>query len=180
MSRSVSHLPGSRVTSGSPAAPSQRSRRRSRRNHGNYGYVFGAPFLLCFLLLFVLPLGYAAYLSLFKNQLVGGNRLRGTEQLQHRALTDGQFIAGVGRVALFFVMQVPVMLLLALLAALAIDSGLPACGAGLPAGDLHPVRHPWRGGRADVGLPVRPQASGRSPSSRAGCTSARRTSLATR
>ena len=93
------------------------------RSHGNYGYVFGAPFLLCFLLLFVLPLGYAAYLSLFKNQLVGGTVFAGLSNYT-RALTDGQFIAGVGRVALFFVMQVPVMLLLALLAALAIDSGL--------------------------------------------------------
>ena len=123
MSRSVSHLPDSRVTSGSPAVPSQPSRTRSGKNRGRYGYVFGAPFLLCFLLLFVLPLGYAAYLSLFKNQLVGGTVFAGLSNYT-RALTDGQLIAGVGRVALFFVMQVPVMLLLALLAALAIDSGL--------------------------------------------------------
>jgi multiple sugar transport system permease protein len=75
------------------------------------------------LLLFVLPLGYAAYLSLFKNQLVGGTVFAGLGNYI-RAVTDGQLIAGVGRVALFFVMQVPVMLLLALLAALAIDSGL--------------------------------------------------------
>ena len=123
MSRSISHLPDSRVTSGSPAAPSPSSRRRSKRNHGQYGYVFGAPFLLCFLLLFVVPLGYAGYLSLFKNQLVGGTVFAGLSNYT-RALSDGQFIAGVGRVALFFVLQVPVMLLLALLAALAIDSGL--------------------------------------------------------
>jgi multiple sugar transport system permease protein len=123
MSRSVSHLPDSRLTSGGPAAPSQPSRTRSRKNRGRYGYVFGAPFLLCFLLLFVLPLGYAAYLSLFKNQLVGGTVFAGLSNYT-RALTDGQLIAGVGRVALFFVMQVPVMLLLALFAALAIDSGL--------------------------------------------------------
>jgi multiple sugar transport system permease protein len=85
--------------------------------------VFAAPFLVCFLLLFMLPLGYAAYLSLFKTQLVGGTVFAGFGNYA-RAFTDGQLIAGVGRVALFFVMQVPVMLLLALLAALAIDSGL--------------------------------------------------------
>jgi multiple sugar transport system permease protein len=85
--------------------------------------VFAAPFLACFALLFVLPLGYAFYLSLFKNQLVGGTVFAGLSNYA-RALTDGQFIAGVGRVALFFVMQVPLMLALALLAALAIDSGL--------------------------------------------------------
>jgi multiple sugar transport system permease protein len=88
-----------------------------------HGYVFAAPFMTCFALLFVLPLGYALYLSLFKNQLVGGTAFTGLSNYA-RALTDGQLIAGVGRVALFFCIQVPVMLLLALLAALAIDSGL--------------------------------------------------------
>jgi multiple sugar transport system permease protein len=88
-----------------------------------HGYVFAAPFMACFALLFVLPLGYALYLSLFKNQLVGGAVFTGLSNYA-RALTDGQLIAGVGRVALFFCIQVPVMLLLALLAALAIDSGL--------------------------------------------------------
>jgi multiple sugar transport system permease protein len=91
--------------------------------HRRYGYVFALPFLVCFALLFVLPLGYALYLSLFRNQLVGGTVFAGLSNYT-RALTDGQFLAGVGRVALFFVMQVPVMLVLALLAALAIDSGL--------------------------------------------------------
>jgi multiple sugar transport system permease protein len=113
----------------SPVAPppattaSARARRNRGRTRGRYGYVFVAPFLVCFLLLFLLPLGYAAYLSLFKNQLVGGTVFAGFGNYA-RAFTDGQLIAGVGRVALFFVMQVPVMLLLALLAALAIDSGL--------------------------------------------------------
>jgi len=94
-----------------------------RGKHGRSGYVFAAPFLLCFLLLFILPLGYAAYLSLFKNQLVGGTVFAGLGNYV-TALTDGQLIAGVGRVALFFVLQVPVMLVLATAAALAIDSGL--------------------------------------------------------
>ena len=99
------------------------SQQASQRKHGRAGYVFAAPFLLCFLLLFILPLGYAAYLSLFKNQLVGGTVFAGLGNYA-KALTDGQLIAGVGRVALFFVMQVPIMLLLAAAAALAIDSGL--------------------------------------------------------
>jgi len=123
MSRSVSQLRDSRLASGSPASPRPPSPGRSRRNHGRYGYIFGAPFLLCFLLLFVLPLGYAAYLSLFRNQLVGGTVFAGLSNYVH-AVTDGQLIAGAGRVALFFAMQVPLMLLLALLAALAIDSGV--------------------------------------------------------
>jgi multiple sugar transport system permease protein len=68
------------------------------------------PFLVCFALLFVLPLGYALYLSLFKNQLVGGTVFAGLSNYS-RALTDGLFLAGAGRVALFFVIQVPVGLL---------------------------------------------------------------------
>lgn len=91
--------------------------------HRRYGYIFVLPFLVCFALLFMLPLGYALYLSLFRNQLVGGTVFAGLSNYT-RAVTDGQFLAGAGRVALFFLIQVPVMLLLALLAALAIDSGL--------------------------------------------------------
>jgi multiple sugar transport system permease protein len=91
--------------------------------HHRAGYIFVAPFLLCFLLLFLLPLAYAAYLSLFKDQLVGGTVFVGLDNYA-RALTDGRLLGGVGRVALFFLVQVPAMLLIALAAALAVDSGL--------------------------------------------------------
>jgi hypothetical protein len=57
--------------------PGVQCQQASQRKHGRSGYVFAAPFLLCFLLLFILPLGYAAYLSLFKNQLVGGTVFAG-------------------------------------------------------------------------------------------------------
>jgi multiple sugar transport system permease protein len=125
MSRPASQLVDSRLTSGSPPrpAPARENRGGQRMRHRRYGYVFAFPFLACFALLFVAPLGYALYLSLFKNQLVGGTVFAGLSNYT-RAITDEMFLAGVGRVALFFVMQVPVMLVLALLAALAIDSGL--------------------------------------------------------
>jgi multiple sugar transport system permease protein len=96
--------------------------RRSRSAPGNAGYVFVVPFLVCFLLMFMLPLGYAAYLSLFKDQLVGGTVFAGLDNYVH-ALHDDRLLQGVLRVALFFAIQVPVMLLIALAAALAIDSG---------------------------------------------------------
>jgi multiple sugar transport system permease protein len=76
-----------------------------------------------FLLLFLAPLGYAAYLSLFQERLIGGTAFVGLDNYV-RALGDPQLIHGVVRVALFFVIQVPLMLLLALLFALALDSGL--------------------------------------------------------
>ncbi|MFI1506998.1 carbohydrate ABC transporter permease [Streptomyces sp. NPDC020597] len=87
------------------------------------GPLFVAPFMVLFLLLFLAPLGYAAYLSLFQERLIGGTAFVGLDNYT-QALTDPQFLHGVGRVALFFVIQVPVMLLLALLFALALDSGL--------------------------------------------------------
>ncbi|AVV44529.1 sugar ABC transporter permease [Streptomyces sp. P3] len=93
------------------------SRRRSA------GPLFVAPFMVLFLLLFLAPLGYAAYLSLFQERLIGGTAFVGLDNYT-QALTDPQFLHGVGRVALFFVIQVPLMLLLALLFALALDSGL--------------------------------------------------------
>jgi len=98
-------------------------RRRVTAAHGNRGYVFVLPFLVGFLLLFLLPLGYAGYLSLYKDQLVGGTVFAGLANYT-RALGDHQLLAGVGRVALFFLIQVPLMLVISLVTALAIDSGL--------------------------------------------------------
>jgi multiple sugar transport system permease protein len=96
-----------------------------RRRHatGNSGYLFITPFLVFFVLFFLLPLGYAGYLSLYKDQLVGGTVFAGLDNYV-RALGDEQLIDGVLRVARFFLLQVPAMLLIALVAALAIDSGL--------------------------------------------------------
>jgi multiple sugar transport system permease protein len=99
-----------------------RARRRSV-NHANSGYLFVAPFLLVFVLLLILPLGYAAYLSLFREQLIGGTVFAGLDNYT-RALSDDRLIEGILRVAKFFAFQVPIMLALSLLAALAIDSGL--------------------------------------------------------
>jgi multiple sugar transport system permease protein len=99
------------------APPGGRRRRRSMK-----GWQFVGPFMIMFALVFLAPIGYSIYLSFFKNRLVGGNSFVGLDNYT-QALQDSQFWAGVGRVALFLVVQVPIMLLLALLVALAIDSG---------------------------------------------------------
>jgi multiple sugar transport system permease protein len=92
-------------------------------SHANSGYLFVLPFLIIFVAMLVVPLAYAAYLSLFREQLIGGTAFAGLENYT-RALTDERLIEGLFRVARFFLLQVPIMLLLSLIAALAIDSGL--------------------------------------------------------
>ena len=91
--------------------------------HRSAGPWFVAPFLILFVLLFVTPLGYAAYLSFFQHKLIGGTVFVGLDNYL-KAVTDPVFLRGVARVATFFVIQVPVMLVLALVFALALDSGL--------------------------------------------------------
>jgi multiple sugar transport system permease protein len=93
-------------------------RRRSRWT----GWGFVGPFMIVFALVFLAPIVYSLYLSLFQTQLVGGTSFVGFDNYA-RAFGDPQFWNGVGRVTLFLLVQVPVMLGISLLVALAIDSG---------------------------------------------------------
>lgn len=84
-------------------------------------YLFLTPFLLVFLLFLILPLGYALGISLFNERLVGGTVFVGLQNYTH-ALHDANFWEGISRVALLLVVQVPIMLILALILSLLIDS----------------------------------------------------------
>jgi multiple sugar transport system permease protein len=86
-------------------------------------YALLSPFLFAFVAFLLVPLGYALYLSLYRTQLIGGRHFVGAENYSS-AVHDGQFWGGVGRMGLFFVMQVPIMIGLALLAALVLDGAL--------------------------------------------------------
>ncbi|MFF2327222.1 MULTISPECIES: carbohydrate ABC transporter permease [unclassified Streptomyces] len=105
------------VTGRRPARPPVR---RTRRSWTGWGFI--GPFVLVFALVFLAPLAYSVYLSLFRTQLIGGTSFVGLDNYQ-QALQDGQFWDSVARVGLFLVVQVPIMLGIALLVALAIDSG---------------------------------------------------------
>src|SRR5688500_2264687 len=94
----------------------------SRKRRSWAGWKFVGPFMAVFALVFLAPIGYSIYLSLYRNRLIGGNSFVGLDNYT-QALQDAQFWSGFGRVALFLVVQVPIMLVLALLVALAIDSG---------------------------------------------------------
>ncbi|MFF7278879.1 sugar ABC transporter permease [Streptomyces griseorubiginosus] len=118
------------MTATTAASPKGRRRdgpnrpaRGGRRHRRSAGPLFVAPFMVLFLLLFLAPLGFAAYLSLYQERLIGGTVFVGLDNYV-QAVTDPLLVHGVVRVALFFVIQVPLMLLLALLFALALDSGL--------------------------------------------------------
>ncbi len=93
--------------------------RRRKRSWTGWGFV--GPFLLVFAFALVAPIGYAIYLSLFRDQLIGGNSFVGLANY-HLAITDPEFWDSFRRVAIFLCVQVPVMLVLALIAALALDS----------------------------------------------------------
>lgn len=95
---------------------------KKRANKENIGLIFIIPFLVFFVISIVTPLVYSGYLSFFKNRLVGGNSFVGfTNYIQ--AIQDHEFWAGLSRVGAFFLIQVPIMLILALAFALIIDSG---------------------------------------------------------
>ncbi|SFR70863.1 multiple sugar transport system permease protein [Agromyces sp. CF514] len=112
-------VPAATRSTAAPAAPPPRRRTRARSEWK--GLAFVAPFLVVFLLVFIAPVAYSIHLSLYREQLVGGNAFVGFEN--YLALFgDPQFWEGFGRVTLFLLIQVPVMLGLALVAALAIDS----------------------------------------------------------
>jgi multiple sugar transport system permease protein len=90
-------------------------------------YLFFLPFGLLFLLFFIAPIFYAIYESLFRSQRSGlglgaptivFNGLSNYQQV----IQDPGFYTSVGRVLLFGIVQVPIMLGLALLLALLLDS----------------------------------------------------------
>ena len=98
-------------------------RRRDASRRAAVGYLFVAPFLVIFVAMLVVPLVYAGYLSLFREQLIGGTSFAGLDNYT-RAFGDERLWQGVARVGVFFLIQVPIMLVLALAFALALDSGV--------------------------------------------------------
>ncbi|HEX8973323.1 sugar ABC transporter permease [Oryzihumus sp.] len=101
-----------------------RTRRRSRT-----WLAFVLPFMVPFTLFYIAPILYAIWQSLFKTQRTGGlfgesrQVFAGLEQYAN-VLSDDTFRQGVLRVLLFGIVQVPVMLVLALLIALVLDSAV--------------------------------------------------------
>jgi multiple sugar transport system permease protein len=100
----------------------RRTRRNLHRPQTTAAWILVAPFLVVFIAMFLVPLLYSAYLSMFTSQLVGGVVFSGFANYA-RALQDPSFWAGLGRVSLFLFIQVPIGLALSVFFALALDSG---------------------------------------------------------
>ena len=92
-------------------------------------YLFLAPAITLFVAFLALPIGYSLYLSLRTVKVSGlglgkGDRTEVWAGLENyvRSLSDPEFAASVGRVALYGLLLVPTMIALALLFALMLDS----------------------------------------------------------
>ncbi|WP_421107170.1 carbohydrate ABC transporter permease [Streptomyces sp. NEAU-S77] len=107
------------------SAPGDR-RRTPRPDRAAWGFLL--PFVALFLFTFVLPLGYAIYQSLLTPIRSGplglGRATIGFAGLDNYtlALQQSDFLDGFGRVLLFGIVQVPVMLLLSTALALGLDT----------------------------------------------------------
>jgi multiple sugar transport system permease protein len=104
----------------------------SRRRRGRAGWapvMFIGPFGALFALFFLLPIGYAIYESLLETHVSGlGLGPNSTATVfaglsnYSRVFSDSAFVTGVGRVLLFGIVQIPVMLVFATVLALLLDS----------------------------------------------------------
>ena len=84
-------------------------------------WMFMGPFMVVFALVFIAPIGYSIVISMFRDQLVGGTVFVGLDNYV-QALQDPKLWQALTRVTLFLLVQVPIMLGISLLVALAIDS----------------------------------------------------------
>ncbi|WP_231129415.1 carbohydrate ABC transporter permease [Bifidobacterium choloepi] len=91
-----------------------------------------APFVILFAIVFIIPIIWAIKSSFYQQVAVGGgaygggqlvNQFVGLQNFQY-VITSGDFWAGIGRVLIYTVIQVPIMIIAALALAMLLDSFL--------------------------------------------------------
>lgn len=97
-----------------PGAPTRAGRQRL------VGLLFVTPFVVVMLAFLVIPLLYSLWLSLHRTTIIQGEHFSGLDNYV-KAFTDPEFLTGVRRVVLFGLVQIPIMLGVALIAALILD-----------------------------------------------------------
>ncbi|CAL9606357.1 Diacetylchitobiose uptake system permease protein NgcF [Streptomyces sp. enrichment culture] len=114
---------------GAPAAAGPRARRTARRRQAIACGVLMAPFFALLVTVFLVPVGTAVHLSFYSDDQPGLGfgpertvfvGLRGYAAV----LTDPTFLGGLGTVALYCVIYIPLMVTGALALALLLDSGV--------------------------------------------------------
>jgi len=117
-----------------PAAPAQRTlvKGRPRRRGAKptwQPYLFVAPFMVLFAGLYLVPICYAIFQALYSNHSSGlglGVSTTAFVGISNftSVFTSGTFWSGIERVIIFGAVQIPVMMVLALVLALLLDTGL--------------------------------------------------------
>ncbi|GAA3933715.1 sugar ABC transporter permease [Microbacterium soli] len=103
-------------------------RRRRIRGRAATPWLFAGPAVILFVLFLLVPIGYAIFLSFRGSRLEGGGaygrRVEGFIGLDNyaEALTDAEFLSGFGRVLIYGSISIPLVLGMALLFALLLDT----------------------------------------------------------
>ncbi|WP_223694964.1 carbohydrate ABC transporter permease [Leifsonia poae] len=123
----MSNLAVAEPSAATVAPPPERQKKRHTTLGWRAPLLFLGPFVVLFAAMYIAPIVYAAISSLFVVKRSGLGLTAPTQVFEPfanyaQAFTDKDFVASLGRVALFGVVQVPVMLGLALVLALLIDS----------------------------------------------------------
>ena len=117
------------VGAGTAAARARPGRHRRRLAPSWQPYLFVAPFMVLFAGLYIVPICYAIFQALYANRSSGLGL--GVSRTTFVGISNfasvfrsGTFWSGIERVVIFGAVQVPVMMFLALVLALLLDSGL--------------------------------------------------------
>lgn len=111
-------------------SPHSNRRSKAQRRENRIGWCFMSPFAVFFAVVFILPIIYAIYSSFFRKISEGGgaygggklvSKFVGFENFQY-VITSSNFWAGVWRVMLYTLFQVPFMIISALVLAMLVDS----------------------------------------------------------
>lgn len=120
----------SATTAESLAQSTKRNRRAVQFREARAGWAFTAPFLVAFILVFLIPIIVSVRQSFFKKVPVDSGAYGGGELVDQFAgvenykwvLTSSTFWTGIGRVVVYAAFQIPFMIILALTLALLLDS----------------------------------------------------------
>ncbi|GAA4970424.1 carbohydrate ABC transporter permease [Actinoplanes utahensis] len=107
------------AAAGPSAAPG--TRRSAKVKEAATGWLFALPFTILLIAFLLLPMGYAFKISLYRSTLLEGEVFAFFDNYQ-QAFSDPLVREGVVRVLIFGLVQTPVMIGIALVAALLIDA----------------------------------------------------------